>query len=101
MVRFISTWITVIVVFFILCLAWAIFEPIMSVTLLNLVNIQIWNNQMASGNNGNVQFFYASLAGSAKMIVMFFRFFPFALSTILLVWAVLSSLRKEEGEYYV
>lgn len=101
LVAFIRTWITVVVVFFILSLAWAVFSPLMNGTFNDLVDHAIGTNANLQGNNGeNLQYYY-QLHSAKTLIVGFFNFFPFALGCILLTWAVLSSLRKEESDYYV
>lgn len=82
---FIKTWVAAIVVFFVLNLTYAIFSPIMNQTFSDLVDIYAWNN--------------AELL-SAKILVMgFFNLFPFIMSFMILVWAVIQSLKREEDVY--
>ena len=85
MVEFIRTWVTIIVVFFALNLSFAVFSPIINQTFSDLVDIYAWNN--------------AELLSAKIMVVGFFNLFPFIMSFTLLVWGVLNSLRREEGEH--
>lgn len=82
---FIKTWVAAIVVFFVLNLTYAIFSPIMNQTFSDLVDIYAWNN--------------AELL-SAKILVMgFFNLFPYIMSFMILFWAVIQSLKREEDIY--
>jgi cbb3-type cytochrome oxidase subunit 3 len=102
MVRFIGTWVTVIVVMFVLSLSWSIFSPLLNQTFSDLVDHAIFDNQELSAANGHhVSYYYASLYASKNMLLAFFNLFPFILSTIALIWAVLSAMRKEESDYPV
>ena len=99
MVKFMQNLVTVIVVFFILSLTMAIFSPIVNKSLSGLVDDQIYKNQIASGNNGDVGYYYASLSSAKHLVLTFYNFSPYAISTMLLVWMTLSSLRKEQSDY--
>jgi len=101
MVAFIRNWLTVVIVFFILSLAWAVFSPLMNGTFNDLVDQAIGTNANLQGNNGDQVSYYHQLYSAKTLIIGFFNLFPFALSCILLSWAILSSLRKEESDYYV
>jgi len=81
----IKVWISSIVIFFILNLSFAIFSPIMRVTLSSLVDQYAFQN--------------ASLLSAKNLILLFFSFFPYAMSIMILVFAVLSSLKREEDAY--
>lgn len=103
MVRFISVWIEIVVVFFILSLSWAIFSPILNNVFSDLVDQVIWENQQIPSNNDQVAAdnYLHQLYVAKQLILGFFNLFPFALGCILLVYGVLSSLRREEADYYV
>ena len=101
MVQFLSNWVTVVSVAFILCLSMSIFSPLINNTFSDLVDQAIYNGQSTSGNNGNMDSYYASLSSSKHLIVTIFNVSPYFISITLLVWAVLSSLRKEDSDYYV
>lgn len=101
MVAFLRNGVTVIVVFFILSLSMSIFSPIINNTLSDLVDIAIYDNAVQEGNNGPQTSYYASLYSAKTLIVNMFNLSPFAISITLLVWYVLSALRREESDYYV
>jgi hypothetical protein len=82
---FIKTWVAAIVVFFVLNLTYAIFSPIMNQTFSDLVDIYAWNN--------------AQLLSAKIMIMGFFNLFPYIMSFMILFWAVVQSLRREEDVY--
>jgi len=82
---FIKTWVAAIVVFFVLNLTYSIFSPIMNQTFSDLVDIYAWNNPQLL---------------SAKIMIMgFFNLFPYIMSFMILFWAVVQSLRREEDVY--
>jgi len=82
---FIKTWVAAIVVFFVLNLTYAIFSPIMNQTFSDLVDMYAWNNPQLL---------------SAKIMIMgFFNLFPYIMSFMILFWAVVQSLRREEDVY--
>lgn len=82
---FIKTWVAAIVIFFVLNLCYAIFSPIMNQTFSDLVNIYAWNNPQ--------------LISAKVMVLGFFNLFPYIMSFMILVWAVLQSLRREQDVY--
>lgn len=82
---FIKTWVAAIVVFFVLNLTYAIFSPIMNQTFSDLVDMYAWNN--------------AQLLSAKIMIMGFFNLFPYIMSFMILFWAVVQSLRREEDVY--
>lgn len=83
--QFIRTWIAAIVIFFVLNLTYAIFSPIMNQTFSNLVDIYAYNNPQ--------------LLSSKILIIGFFNVFPFVMSIMILFWAIIQSLRREEDIY--
>jgi len=87
------------VVFFVLCLTGAIFQPIMNQTLNDLVDHAIYDNSIKSGNNGDVSYFYSSLMGAKVLVVGFFSLFFYILAGTLLAFGILSSLRREQSDY--
>jgi hypothetical protein len=102
-VKFVSTWVTVVVVLFVLNLTYAIFSPIIHTTLNDLVLIHLYNAQQISLINnfhGDQSAYYASLNTARAMVVGFFDLFPYILSAVVLIWAVLQSLRREDDSYY-
>jgi len=82
---FIKTWVAAIVIFFVLNLAYAIFSPIMNQTFSDLVDIYAWNN--------------AQLLSAKILVLGFFNLFPYIMSFMVLFWAVVQSLRREEDVY--
>lgn len=83
---FIRTWIAAIVIFFVLNLTYAIFSPIMNQTFSDLVDIYAYNN--------------GQLLSAKILIIGFFNLFPFIMSFMILFWAVVQSLRREEDYGY-
>jgi uncharacterized membrane protein YedE/YeeE len=83
---FIRTWIAAIVIFFTLNLTYAIFSPVMNQTFSDLVDIYAWNNPQ--------------LLSAKILIIGFFNLFPFIMSFMVLFWAVIQSLRREEDYGY-
>jgi hypothetical protein len=83
---FIKTWVAAIVIFFVLNLTYSIFSPIMNQTFSNLVDIYAWNN--------------AQLLSAKTLVVGFFNIFPYIMSFMILVWAVIQSLKREEDYGY-
>jgi hypothetical protein len=59
----------------------------MNQTFSDLVDIYAWNN--------------AQLLSAKILVLGFFNLFPFIMGCILLTYGVLSSLKKEESDYYV
>lgn len=84
--QFIRTWIAAIVIFFVLNLTYAIFSPIMNQTFSDLVDIYAWNN--------------AQLLSAKILVIGFFNLFPFIMSIMILFWAVVQTLRREEDYGY-
>ena len=82
---FIKTWVAAIVVFFTLNLTYAIFSPIMNQTFSDLVDIYAYNN--------------AQLLSAKILVIGFFNLFPFIMSFMILFWAVIQSLKREEDVY--
>jgi len=82
---FIKTWVAAIVVFFVLNLAYAIFSPIMNQTFSDLVDLYAWNN--------------AQLLSAKILVLGFFNLFPYIMSFMVLFWAVVQSLKREEDVY--
>lgn len=82
---FIKTWVAAIVVFFVLNLTYAIFSPIMNQTFSDLVDIYAYDN--------------AQLLSAKIMVMGFFNLFPYIMSFMILFWAVVQSLRREEDVY--
>ena len=82
---FIQTWVAAIVIFFTLNLTYAIFSPVMNRTFANLVDIYAYNNPQ--------------LLSAKILIIGFFNLFPFIMSIMILFWAVVQSLRREEDIY--
>jgi len=81
----IKTWISAVVIFFILNLAFSIFSPVVNKVLLSLVQQYAYNNP--------------SLLSAAHLVVLFFNGFPFFMAIVILIFAVLSSLRREEDRF--
>jgi len=79
---FIKTWVAAIVVFFVLNLTYSIFSPIMNQTFSDLVDIYAYDN--------------AQLLSAKIMVMGFFNLFPYIMSFMILFWAVVQSLRREE-----
>jgi type IV secretory pathway TrbL component len=82
---FIKVWISAIVIFFVLNLTFAIFSPIMNQVFSDLVDQYAWNN--------------AALLSAKTLTLGFFNLFPYIMSFMILVWSVVSSLRREEDTY--
>jgi len=82
---FIKVWISAIVVFFVLNLTFAIFSPIMNQVFSDLVDQYAWNNP--------------ALLSAKTLTLGFFNLFSFIMSFMILVWAVISSLRREEDVF--
>lgn len=82
---FIKTWVAAIVVFFVLNLTYAIFSPIMNQTFSDLVDQYAYNN--------------AQLLSAKILVIGFFNLFPYIMSFMVLFWAVISSLKREEDVY--
>jgi hypothetical protein len=102
MVQLIRTWVTAIVVLIVLNLTYAIFSPIVHTTLNNLVLIELYNAQQYSlaTNPTDVAYFYNSLNTARGMVTGFFDLFPFIMSGVVLFWAMLQTLRREDDSYY-
>jgi hypothetical protein len=82
---FISTWVAVIVVFFVLNLTYSIFSPILNQTFSDLVDIYAWNNPQLL---------------SAKVLILgFFNLFPFIMSFMILFFGVAQSMKREDDIY--
>jgi len=81
----IKVWVSALTLFFTLNLTMSIFGPIMRVTLASLVDQYAFQN--------------AALLSAKSLILLFFSLFPFAVSLMILVWAVLSSLKREEDRF--
>jgi hypothetical protein len=96
MSKFIGVWITIAVAWLALSLAYAIFSPVMNNTLDPLVDDAIYNGQSHSGANGDQHVFYDGLFSSKTMVTLFFNLFGFAMGWILIIWGILSALRREE-----
>jgi len=82
----IKTWISAVVLFVILNLAFAIFSPVMNNVFKSLVEQYAYNN--------------AALLSASKLVLLFFNAFPYFMSMVILAFAVLSSLRREEDYGY-
>jgi len=99
MVKYMQNVVTALIVFFVLSLTMSIFSPVINKNLSPMVDDQIYANQMASGNNGDVGYYYASLSNAKHLVTTFYNFSPYAISVTLLVWMTLSAMRKEQSDY--
>jgi hypothetical protein len=102
--KFIHVWITAIVTIIVLNLTWAVFSPVMNNIMNSMVLQTLYNSSitsMATHGAGYNAAYYNSLNTARIMIVSFFNLFAYILSGVVLIWAILSSLRREESDYYV
>jgi hypothetical protein len=72
----IKTWISAVVLFVILNLAFAIFSPVMNQVFSSLVDQYAYNN--------------AQLLSAKHLVLLFFNAFPYFMSMVILIFAVLS-----------
>lgn len=82
---FASTWLTIIVLMFTIALAWAIFAPMIDKQFSDLVDFYAYDN--------------AALLSSKSLVISFFDIFPYIFCFFILVWGVLSSLRREQDSF--
>lgn len=87
MSNFIKVWVSAIAVFFTLNLTYSIFSGIMNQCFSELVDIYAYDNPQ--------------LLGAKTLVVAFFNLFPYVMSFMILFWAVVSSLRREDDTYRV
>ena len=99
MVRFTEAWLTIVIVFWVLSIAWAIFSPVLNSTLSPLVDDAIYDGQTHSGANGDQSAYYASLYSAKTLILLMFNWFPFCMSTLLAMYGILVPLKKEQSDY--
>lgn len=103
MSQFIKTWVTAIIVIVVLNLSFGIFSPIINHSLNEIVLQNIYNNSIVDAshphNNGMFPEYYASLNSARVLTVNMFNIFGYIISAVILVWAILQSLRREEDTY--
>lgn len=84
-------------------MAFAIFSPIVGHTLDTLVEQQIYNNSIQDAQhphaNGMFPEFYASLWSAKTLTVGMFNLFGYIMTIVILFWATIQSLRREEDTY--
>jgi hypothetical protein len=82
---FIKTWVSALVIFFILTLAYAIFSPLINTTFSDLVDVYAWNNPQ--------------LLSAKHLVVLFFNGFSYFCAVVILIWATIASLKREEDQF--
>jgi len=81
----IKTWVSCLTIFFILSLTNSIFGPVMNRIFSPLVDQYAFQN--------------ASLLSAKHLVLLFFNNFFFVMAIFILIFAVLSSLRREDDTY--
>lgn len=103
MVQIIRTWVMAITFLIVLNIAFAIFSPIVNSTLNDLAIQEIQNNSVKDAlhphNNGMNTFYYQQLNSARLLVVNMFNIFGVIISFVIIVWAILQSLRREEDTY--